>query len=54
VAHNGAEVAQILHSVTSLRARAIGQAAYRRAICDHTYHQRAEQFESALNFRSIL
>jgi len=53
VADNGAEVAEILHSVSSLRARAIGQAAYRRAICDHTYHRRAGQFESALNLRSI-
>jgi spore maturation protein CgeB len=53
VAHNGAEVAEILHSVTSRRARAIGQAGYRRAICSHTYHQRAGQFDSALNLRSI-
>jgi spore maturation protein CgeB len=53
VTNNGLEVTEILRSVTPLHARAIGQAAYRRAISNHTYHQRVRQLESALSLCAI-
>jgi spore maturation protein CgeB len=53
VTNNGLEVTEILRSVTPLHARAIGQAAYRRAIRNHTYHQRVRQLESALSLCAI-
>ena len=48
VAHDGAEVAEHLRSLTPERARAIGEAAHRRALADHTYAQRARQVEGVL------
>ncbi len=49
VAHDGAEVAEYVRSLTPKRAHAIGQAAYRRALADHTYVQRARQVEEVLD-----
>lgn len=40
-AANGEEVAEHLHGLTPERARAIGQAARKRVLADHTYAQRA-------------
>jgi spore maturation protein CgeB len=48
VAHDGAEVAEHLRALTPERASAIGQAAYRRVLADHTYAQRARQVEAVL------
>ena len=48
VAKDGAEVAEHLTALTPERARAIGQAAYRRVLADHTYAQRARQVEEVL------
>ena len=48
VAKDGAEVAGHLTALTPERARAIGQAAYRRVLADHTYAQRARQVEEVL------
>jgi spore maturation protein CgeB len=48
VAHNGEEVAGHLLSLTPERARAIGQAALKRLLSEHTYAHRAEQLESVL------
>jgi spore maturation protein CgeB len=48
VARSGAEVIEILQGLTAERAHAIGQAAYRRALAEHTYRHRAEQMEAAL------
>ena len=48
VAHDGAEVARHVGELTPERARAIGQAAYRRVLAEHTYAQRAQQVEAVL------
>jgi spore maturation protein CgeB len=48
VAHNGAEVAEHVRRLTPDRARAIGTAAYRRALAEHTYAHRAALFEAVL------
>jgi spore maturation protein CgeB len=48
VASNGEEVIEILRTLTPIRARSIGQAAYRRARRDHTYSERAKTLESIL------
>lgn len=48
VARNGEEVAEHVRTVTPEHARAIGQAAYRRVLRDHTYAERAAQLEEAL------
>jgi spore maturation protein CgeB len=48
VAHSGEEVAAHLVNLTPARARAIGQAAYRRALAQHTYAERAAQFDNIL------
>jgi spore maturation protein CgeB len=48
VARNGAEVAAALGRLTREDARAIGRAARRRALAEHTYAQRAEQLEAVL------
>ena len=48
VAHDGAEVAEHVRRLTAERAHAIGEAAYRRALADHTYAQRARQVEAVL------
>lgn len=49
VASNGHEVAEHLRQLTPERARMIGQAAYRRALAEHTYAHRAEEVERTLN-----
>lgn len=47
-AANGAQVCDHLRSLTAERRRAIGTAARRRIIAEHTYEERARQFEDAL------
>ena len=54
VAHGGAEVAQGLAALPPERARAIGQAAYRRVLADHTYAQRARQVEEVLEGAAVV
>ena len=53
VARDGAEVAAHLSALTPERARAIGQAAYRRVLADHTYAQRARQVEEVLEGTAV-
>jgi spore maturation protein CgeB len=48
VARDGAEVAELLDGLTPARARAIGQAAYRRVLAEHTYAHRAALVEQVL------
>jgi spore maturation protein CgeB len=52
VARDGKDVADHLRGLTLQRARAIGAAARRRVLADHTYAQRAE--EADLLFRDLL
>ena len=53
VAQDGAEVAAHVRALTPERARAIGQAAYRRVLADHTYAQRARQVEEVLEGNAV-
>lgn len=53
VAHSGAEVAEHLRALTPTQAHAIGQAAYARAHAEHTYAQRAEQFEQIIEGAAV-
>nr|HET7860356.1 glycosyltransferase [Caldimonas sp.] len=48
VAADGAEVAAHLDRLDPDRARAIGEAAYRRVLAEHTYAHRAAQLEQVL------
>ncbi len=48
LARDGLEVADLLRSLTPERARAIGRAAMRRVLAQHTYAHRAEQAEKLL------
>lgn len=48
VAHDGHEVAEHLRSLTPQRASAIGQAAMKRLLAEHTYAHRAAQLEEVL------
>jgi spore maturation protein CgeB len=48
VASDGPEVVELLRELTPETARRIGQAARRRALAKHTYQQRAEAVEAAL------
>lgn len=48
VARNGEEVAKILQKLTPERAKAIGQAALKRVLSEHTYAHRAKEFEKVL------
>jgi spore maturation protein CgeB len=48
VAADGAETAELLAALTAERARAIGAAAYRRVLADHTYERRVELLERVL------
>jgi spore maturation protein CgeB len=50
-ARDGAEVAELLDGLTPERARAIGAAARRRVLAEHTYARRAEAVEQALGIR---
>ncbi len=54
VARDGNEVAEHIRQLTPERAREIGQAAYRRALAEHTYAHRAAEAERALNGISTL
>lgn len=48
LAKDGAAVLEILGSLTAARARSIGQAAYRHAIREHTYSERAKTLETVI------
>src|SRR5581483_1776471 len=54
VAHSGAEVAGIVRSLSPQSARKIGEAAYTRALSDHTYEQRAVEVDTILAGRLSL
>jgi spore maturation protein CgeB len=55
IAHNGEEVARILLDLSADRARAVGEAARRRVLQDHTYKQRGRLVEDILqNTLSLL
>ena len=45
VAHTGQDVADLLADLTTERARAIGEAARRRVLAEHTYELRAKQVD---------
>ena len=49
VAHDGNEVAEILADLYPREAAEIGQAAYHRALAEHTYDHRAAQLEEVLS-----
>jgi spore maturation protein CgeB len=49
VAHDGAEVADLVRSLDAQRARAIGEAALQRVLAEHTYAHRAAQVARQLN-----
>ncbi|MDB5543011.1 MAG: hypothetical protein JWO64_160 [Hyphomicrobiales bacterium] len=49
VAHNGEDVAQHLRALTPERARAIGAAARKRILRDHTYEKRGAEVDAILN-----
>jgi spore maturation protein CgeB len=51
VARDGDEVAEHLRQVTPERARAVGRAAMRRVLAEHTYRHRAAQLEALLETR---
>jgi spore maturation protein CgeB len=53
VARNGDEVAARLKSLTPEKARAIGQAARRRILSEHTYAHRAAQVEAILDAHRV-
>ena len=48
VARDGREVAELLHDLDPARARAIGDAARRRILAEHTYAHRVSQLEAVL------
>jgi spore maturation protein CgeB len=48
VAHNGDQVAEHVRALDAPRARAIGQAAYRHVLAEHTYAHRAAQLDAVL------
>jgi spore maturation protein CgeB len=48
VAHSGDEVAEHVRALDAPRARAIGQAAYRHVLAEHTYAHRAAQLDAVL------
>lgn len=52
VAHDGDDVVEHLKSLTALEARRIGSAARQRVLAEHTYAQRAKEFESAVQGRT--
>jgi spore maturation protein CgeB len=49
VAHSGAEVETKVNDLKTERARAIGEAAYKRVLQEHTYAHRAAQLEKVLD-----
>jgi spore maturation protein CgeB len=52
VARDGDDVVKHLRSLTALDARRIGNAARQRVLAEHTYTQRALEFEAAVQMRS--
>lgn len=48
VAASGEEIAALLRALDAPRARAIGEAAYRRVLAEHTYAHRAAQLDAVL------
>ena len=52
VARDGDEVAEHVRTLTPERARAIGEAALRRVLAEHTYAHRAAQLEASCWTRS--
>jgi len=48
VAHDGAEVAALLAKLDVSKARAVGEAARRRVLAEHTYDERADEVVAAL------
>jgi spore maturation protein CgeB len=48
LARNGAEVAEHVRRLTPERARAIGSAAFKRVLAEHTYAHRVRQLEALL------
>jgi spore maturation protein CgeB len=54
IAKDGREVAELLCEVTPGRARAVGNAAYRRVLAQHTYARRAAQVEALLGARAAV
>ncbi|HUP27860.1 MAG TPA: glycosyltransferase, partial [Chloroflexia bacterium] len=48
VARDGGEVAELLAGLTKRRAAAIGRAAFKRVLAEHTYAHRAAELESLL------
>lgn len=48
VARDGGEVAQLVEELSPDRARAMGEAARKRVLAEHTYAHRAEQFDRIL------
>jgi spore maturation protein CgeB len=53
VAHNGDDVAGHLRDLSPARAGAIGQAAYRRVLAEHTYAHRAATVEAVLEGKAV-
>ncbi len=49
IARNGEEVAAILRGLTKERAHEIGNAAYKKVIEHHTYHQRSKLLQTIFN-----
>jgi spore maturation protein CgeB len=52
VARDGAEVAALVASLDEARSRAIGQAALRRVLAEHTYEHRARQVDQILRAKN--
>jgi spore maturation protein CgeB len=52
VARDGEAVAHALEALTPERARAMGDAAYRHILAEHTYAHRAAQLEALLDARA--
>lgn len=48
IADSGGEVAAHMRNIDAARARKIGEAGHKRAVADHTYGQRAAQFDAIL------
>jgi spore maturation protein CgeB len=49
IARSGEEVAHILSTLTKERAHQIGNAAYKKVIEHHTYHQRSKLLQTIFN-----
>lgn len=53
VAESGDDVSRLLRTLSTNRARAIGRAAYRRALAEHTYAHRATLVQSIIEGRPL-